>query len=92
MARTTHRSRRADFRMIETAQSYSPGECAVACGIPRRTVLRAIRAGELPALRFNARVVRVTRRDLLAWRINCTGQTPPAGPTRTSRPNSHKSG
>lgn len=70
--------------MIESAKTYSPGECAVTCGVPTRTILTAIRKGELPAVRFNARVLRIARSDLLAWRIRCTEQIPPACTSRTS--------
>lgn len=70
--------------MIENSQSYSPGEAAVVCSVPRRTILAAIKAGRLRAARFNARVIRISRNDLLAWRIELTGQTQHAT-TRTTR-------
>jgi excisionase family DNA binding protein len=48
---------------------FSPGEAAIVTGTPRRTILAAVASGELPAARFNRRVLRISRRDLLAWRI-----------------------
>lgn len=51
--------------------NFSPGEVAVMCGIPTKAVRRAILSGDLKALRYNARVLRITDEDLKAWQVVC---------------------
>ena len=53
--------------MIEHQTWVAPGEAALLAGCSRRTVLGAIRAGELPARQFNRRVILICRSDLAAW-------------------------
>ena len=55
--------------MSQTERTYRPGEAAAVCGVPVRTVLRAISRAELGAIRYNARVICITHADLLAWRV-----------------------
>lgn len=54
-----------------TSDNFTPGEVAMMCGITTKTVLRAIVAGELSALRYNLRTVRVTRAALIEWQTRC---------------------
>ena len=48
-------------------KTYSPGEVAQRCGLPTRTVLAAIRSGELGAWQINRRVLRIPEADLSRW-------------------------
>ena len=78
---------------------FTPGEVAERHGIPTRTVLEAIRRGDLPAFRYNARVIRVHRDALEKWTLRmrmaatmpaqlaATGATPRfSGSTPTTPP------
>jgi excisionase family DNA binding protein len=47
--------------------TYSPQAVADLLGLPKSTVLAAIEKGELPAIRYNARVIRITAVDSAAW-------------------------
>lgn len=46
---------------------FTPGEVALRTGFSVRTVLGAIRRGELGALRANRQVIRVPEADLGRW-------------------------
>lgn len=68
------------------SQSYSPGEVAAMAGICTKTVRRAILAGELAALRYNSRTLRITRSDLEAWQVRCRVRAmSPAGATHPKK-------
>lgn len=45
----------------------SPKQISETLGISKRTIRRAIAAGELRAVRYNARVIRVPRDEVVAW-------------------------
>lgn len=49
-------------------QNYSPGEAALICGVSKNTILAALRCGELAYIAVNARVFRIDRSALIAWR------------------------
>jgi len=56
--------------------SLTVGEVARLAGVSVKTVRRAVACGELPCLRFNARVHRVRRCDFDRWflgRLSTTG-------------------
>lgn len=53
--------------MLDTKSEFSPGEVALLCGVSTKTVLRAIKRGDLVAMRFGPRTHRITRRDLNSW-------------------------
>jgi excisionase family DNA binding protein len=66
--------------------SYSPQEAADLLGIPKSTVLTAIERDELPAIRYNARVFRITATDCAAWYASRGGRmksTTSTSPTTT---------
>jgi excisionase family DNA binding protein len=70
--------------------TYSPQQVSDLLGLPKSTVLSAIERGELPAIRFNARVYRITAIDAGAWfaakggRLKSTTSTTPTTPQRYS--------
>ena len=47
--------------------TYSPKQAAALLGFQKSTILAAIDKGELPAIRANARVIRITATDAAAW-------------------------
>ena len=51
--------------MLTNQKTFSPGEVAAVLGIPVKTVMAAIRRGDLEAARYNQRVI-VIDRDALA--------------------------
>jgi excisionase family DNA binding protein len=57
--------------MLGAKDIFSIGEVAQLTGIPVKTVRGAILAGELVALRFNARLIRVRRGDMQQWLDRC---------------------
>lgn len=63
--------------------TYSPQQVSALLGLPKSTVLSAIERGELPAIRWNARVYRITATDAAAWyctkggRLKSTTSTTP---------------
>ena len=67
--------------------TYSPQQVSDLLGLPKSTVLAAIERDELPAIRFNARVYRITATDCAAWfsmkggRLKSTTPTTPTTPT-----------
>jgi excisionase family DNA binding protein len=64
--------------------TYKPQQAADLLGLPKSTILAAIERGELPAMRFNARVYRITAVDCAAWYASKGGRlksTTPATPT-----------
>lgn len=46
---------------------FSPQELADFWGVSRRTILRAIRRGDLPAVRIGPQSIRITRVDAAAY-------------------------
>ncbi len=50
---------------------YSAGEVAGICGINTKTVLRAIRHGELTAHKYGPRNIRITSKAVEAWQVLC---------------------
>jgi len=52
--------------------SFTIGDVAIRCDVSMKTVRRAIKAGELRAMRFNRQVVRIARADLESWVERCT--------------------
>ena len=46
---------------------YTPSEASDLLGISKRTLRRAVKAGELPCVQYNARVWRLSAVDLAAW-------------------------
>jgi excisionase family DNA binding protein len=49
----------------------SPGEIAALLGISTRTILEAIRRGELPAIRYSRKTLMISTAEALAWRDRC---------------------
>ena len=47
--------------------TYSPQQVADLLGLPKSTILAAIERDELPAIKFNARLYRITATDCAAW-------------------------
>ncbi len=47
--------------------TFTIGDVATRCDVSMKTVRRAVRSGELPAVRFNRQVVRIARRDVELW-------------------------
>lgn len=47
--------------------TYSPQQVSDLLGVPKSTVLAAIDKGELPAIRWNRRVFRITATDAALW-------------------------
>jgi excisionase family DNA binding protein len=50
-----------------STQYYSPESAAEFFGLSKKTVLRAIRTGELPSIRYNKRVFRILAIDASCW-------------------------
>lgn len=46
---------------------FTPGDVSLRTGMPVKTVLAAIRRGELGALRANRQVIRISEGDLARW-------------------------
>ena len=46
---------------------YTPYEASDLLGRSKRTLRRAVKAGELPCVQYNARVWRLSAVDLAAW-------------------------
>lgn len=68
--------------------TYSPQQAADLLGVPKSTVLAAVKAGELPVIRWNQRVFRVTATDAATWYASRGGRlkstTPPTATTLPS--------
>jgi len=47
--------------------TFTPVEVASRYNVPTKTVLRAIKTGELQALRFNSRVIRINENSVIMW-------------------------
>lgn len=66
--------------------TYSPQQAADLLGLPKSTILAAIDRNELPAIKFNARLYRITATDCAAWfamkggRLRSTTPTTPTTP------------
>lgn len=69
--------------MRTIVETYSPKKTADMLGIPVSTIRAAVHSGELPAIRYNQRVWRITAVDAAAWyatkggRIRSTTSTTP---------------
>jgi excisionase family DNA binding protein len=67
--------------------TYAPKQVSDLLGLPKSTVLAAIERAELPAIRFNARVYRITALDAAVWyaskggRLKSTTSATPTSPT-----------
>jgi excisionase family DNA binding protein len=67
--------------------SHSPKQVSALLGLPKSTVLAAIERDELHAIRFNARVYRITATDAALWyaskggRLKSTTSATPTSPT-----------
>lgn len=76
----------ADKPMNPIVKTYSPQEVADLLGLSKATILGAVKTGELPAIRYNARVFRVAAVDCAAWyalrggRLRSTTSTTPITP------------
>ncbi|MES2920191.1 MAG: helix-turn-helix domain-containing protein [Verrucomicrobiota bacterium] len=53
--------------MNSPAKTNTPCEVAGKYGLSMKTIYRAVKAGELPCVRINARVFRITEVDAAAW-------------------------
>lgn len=58
--------------MIGTRDIFTVGEVALLNGVSKKIVFCAIRRGELSAVKFNARTIRIQRSALQAWVNLCT--------------------
>lgn len=65
---------------------HSPAEAADLLGISVRTIRRAVLAGELPAVRYNRRVWRISAVDCAAWYAVKGGRLSTSGKTITTSP------
>lgn len=71
--------------MIGNKEVFTVGEVALLNDIPKKCVYLAIHRGELGAVRFNARTVRVQRHALEAWLAQCRRRAKePVGRTGTT--------
>lgn len=61
--------------MIRPLPLLTPSEAAMVATVPTRTILSAIRTGELAAFKFNARTFRIEQHDLQAWLARCRNST-----------------
>jgi excisionase family DNA binding protein len=84
--------------MLGAKQIFTIGEVALLAGVSEKTVRGAIHAGELVALRFNSRLVRIQRAAVERWLDACTTRarcrvvrSDGTGGTSTSSRNGHKS-
>jgi excisionase family DNA binding protein len=69
--------------------AYSPKQVSDLLGLPKSTVLAAIERAELPAIRYNARVYRITAIDVAVWYASKGGRlksTTSANPTAHPAP------
>lgn len=53
--------------MKQTYKTHSPAETAEILGLSKKTIYRAIKIGELPVIRINARVIRISAIDSALW-------------------------
>ena len=66
--------------------TYPPQQAADLLGLPKSTILAAIDRGELPAIKINRRVYRITATDCSIWwatkggRLKSTTSTTPTTP------------
>ena len=54
--------------------TYPPAQAAELLGIPKSSILAAIKSGALPCIRYNRRCFRVTAVDLAAWYASAGGR------------------
>ena len=47
--------------------TYAPSKAAALLGIPKSSILAAVKAGVLPCIRWNRRTFRITATDLAIW-------------------------
>ena len=72
--------------MKPLVQTYAPQQVSDLLGLPKSTILAAIDRGELPAIKFNRRVFRITATDAAIWysskggRLKTTPTTPTTSP------------
>jgi excisionase family DNA binding protein len=53
---------------------HSPQEAADILGISKRTLRRAVEAGELPCIKYNSRTWRFSAVDLALWHLSKGGK------------------
>ena len=61
--------------------THSPQEVSELLGVPKSTILSAIERNELPAIRWNRRVFRVTAVDCALWYATKGGRLKSTTPT-----------
>ena len=66
--------------MKPLVKTYSPQEVADQLGMSKATILAAVNAGELPAIRPNQRVIRITATDAALWYASIGGRLKPTTP------------
>jgi len=66
--------------------TYKPQQVAELLGLPKSTILAAIERDELPAIRYNRRVYRVTATDAAAWYCMKGGKLKSTTPTTSTSP------
>ena len=47
--------------------TYAPSKAAALLGIPKSSILAAVKTGVLPCIRWNRRTYRITATDLAIW-------------------------
>ena len=57
--------------MLGTKEVFTVGEIALLHGVSKKTVFTAIAKGELVAMRYNAKVLRILRPTLMDWYALC---------------------
>jgi excisionase family DNA binding protein len=65
---------------------HPPAEAAEILGVSVRTLRRAVAAGELPCVKYNARTWRFSAVDLAIWHISKGGRLSATGASVTSPP------
>ena len=70
--------------MKATPRFHSPAEAAALLGISKKTLRRAVDAGELPCVKYNSRVWRFSAVDLAAWYALRGGRLSTSGTSGTS--------
>ena len=74
--------------MLASKETFTVGEVALLHDVPLRTIYRAVRAGDLVAMYYNRRTVRIQRPALVAYTALCQARAVNpslSGPNATSR-------
>lgn len=64
--------------MLGTKQILTIGEVAQLHEIPEKSVRTAIKRGELLAIRYNAKVIRILRSAVVDWYTRCQSRESPS--------------